>query len=152
MQHDAEPQKSQDGQLVVNMMWNHRDAPSQWCDRGAFYPVLGGGGITRKLEVHDRQATPMGAAAGAPLCPAPPRQLCERWQRGGAGHSRAASRGCDACPNVSHSAYAPRGQWRLSGLPGKLWGGMSGLYHRQGLWRWLYRWQPDVSGSTRVCV
>jgi len=53
MQHDAEPQKSQDGQLVVNMMWNHRDAPSQWCDRGAFYPVLGGGGITRKLEVHD---------------------------------------------------------------------------------------------------
>src|SRR6266581_2935160 len=53
MQHDAEPQKSQDGQLVVNMMWNHRNAPSQWCDRGALYPVLGGGGITRKLEVHD---------------------------------------------------------------------------------------------------
>lgn len=36
--------------------------------------------------------------------------------------------------------------------PASCGGGMSGLYHRQGLWRRLYRCQPDVSGSARVCV
>ena len=41
MQHDAEPQESQDGELVGNMVRNHGNAPSHWCDRGAFYPVLG---------------------------------------------------------------------------------------------------------------
>src|SRR6266849_1959054 len=41
MQHDAEPQESQDGELVGNMVRNHGNAPSHWCDRGAFYPVWG---------------------------------------------------------------------------------------------------------------
>src|SRR5712692_7350585 len=41
MQHDAEPQESKDGELVGNMVRNHGNAPSHWCDRGAFYPVWG---------------------------------------------------------------------------------------------------------------
>src|SRR5712691_3747814 len=28
-------------ELVVNMVRNHGNAPSQWCDRGVLYPVLG---------------------------------------------------------------------------------------------------------------
>ena len=36
MQHDAEPQESQDCELVVNMIRNHGDAPLHGPDRGAF--------------------------------------------------------------------------------------------------------------------
>src|SRR4029450_13502325 len=36
MQHDAEPQESQDGELVVHMVRNHGNAPSHWCDRMHF--------------------------------------------------------------------------------------------------------------------
>jgi hypothetical protein len=35
------------------MVRNHDNAPSQKCDRGAFYLVGKVGGITRKLLVHD---------------------------------------------------------------------------------------------------
>src|SRR5215813_8494956 len=35
------------------MVRNHGNAPSQRCDRGAFYLVWKVGGITRKLLVHD---------------------------------------------------------------------------------------------------
>src|SRR3989442_5231680 len=41
MHHDAEPQAAQDGELGVYMVRNHGNAPSHWCDGGAFYPVLG---------------------------------------------------------------------------------------------------------------
>jgi hypothetical protein len=41
VQYDTEPQESQDRELVVNMVRNHGNAPSQWCNRGALYPVLG---------------------------------------------------------------------------------------------------------------
>jgi hypothetical protein len=39
MQHDAEPQESQNRELVIDMLWNHDRAPSSWCDKGALYPV-----------------------------------------------------------------------------------------------------------------
>src|SRR5437016_14230177 len=56
MQHDAEPQASHGREQVVNMVRNHGNAPSQRCDREAFYLVWRVGGITRKLLVHDRVA------------------------------------------------------------------------------------------------
>ena len=41
MPHDAEPQGSQDSELVVNMVRNPGNAPIHGRGRGAFYPVLG---------------------------------------------------------------------------------------------------------------
>src|SRR6516162_5206892 len=60
VQHDAEPQESHNRQLVVDMVRNHGNAPSQRCDRGAFYLVWKVGGITRKPLVHD----PSGGSSG----------------------------------------------------------------------------------------
>src|SRR5215467_14672193 len=39
MKEDAEPQESQNRELVVDMVRNHDRAPSSWCDGGPFYPV-----------------------------------------------------------------------------------------------------------------
>jgi len=39
-------------------VWNHGTAPSQRCDRGAFYLVCKVGGMTRKLLVHDQIPRP----------------------------------------------------------------------------------------------
>src|SRR5262249_31709835 len=35
VQHDKQPQEAQDGELVINMVRNHGNAPSQWCDTKA---------------------------------------------------------------------------------------------------------------------
>src|SRR5438309_7317638 len=44
--------------LIGDMVWNHGTAPSQRCDRGAFYLVCKVGGMTRKLLVHDQIPRP----------------------------------------------------------------------------------------------
>ena len=40
VQHDTQPQESQDHELVIKEMRNHGNAPTQWDDTGAFYLVF----------------------------------------------------------------------------------------------------------------
>src|SRR4029450_12850467 len=76
MQHDAEPKESHNGQLVVDLVREHGNAPSSWCDRGAFYPVWRAGEFpaarwdTTKISVtrHTLQLPP-GFAARMPVGP-----------------------------------------------------------------------------------
>src|SRR5262249_4756476 len=53
VQHDKQPQESQDHQLVVKLVWNHGKAPSQWCDTEALYLVFG----ARQLSAGYRYTT-----------------------------------------------------------------------------------------------
>src|SRR5439155_11272925 len=80
--YDTEPQESQDRELVIDMVWHHGNAPSQWCDRGTLYPIWGGG-ITRTLEVHDQPLPPRCKRSSGPkpfpgLTRKPPCAACEQ--------------------------------------------------------------------------